>query len=80
MSQLALDDVERDALPGHLDSMGVAQLVRSETPSYASLAAVRRSALPTCECDQGPPEVGSWITQKSGPTGNETRASSQGRS
>ncbi len=32
MSQLALDDVERDALPGHLDSVGVAQLVWSEAP------------------------------------------------
>lgn len=37
MSQLALDDVERDALPGHLDSMGVAQLVRSEAAPYPGL-------------------------------------------
>ena len=37
MSQLALDDVERDALPGHFDGAGVAQLVWSETPPYAGL-------------------------------------------
>jgi hypothetical protein len=37
MTQLALDDVKRDALPGHLDSMGVAQLVRSEAAPYPGL-------------------------------------------
>jgi len=37
MSQLALDDVERDALPGHLNSVGVAQLVWSEAPPYPGL-------------------------------------------
>ena len=37
MSQLALDDVQRDALPGHLDGVGVAQLVWSETPPHAGL-------------------------------------------
>ena len=37
MSQLALDDVQRDALPGHLDSVGVAQLVWSEAPPYPGL-------------------------------------------
>jgi hypothetical protein len=37
MSQLALDDVRRNALPGHLDSVGVAQLVWSETPPYAGV-------------------------------------------
>ena len=38
MSQLALDDVDRDALPGNLDSVGLAQLVRSEAPPYPGLA------------------------------------------
>jgi hypothetical protein len=80
MSQLALDDVERDALPGHLDSVGVSQLVRSKAPPTPAWTAVRRSAIRTCEPDQGRPQVGPLITQKSGPTGNETRASSQGRS
>ena len=37
MSQLALNDVKRDALPGHLDSVDVAQLVWSEAPAYPSL-------------------------------------------
>ncbi|MGC1799490.1 MAG: hypothetical protein WA701_03815 [Solirubrobacterales bacterium] len=37
MSQLALDDVQRHALPGHFDGAGVAQLVWSETPPYAGL-------------------------------------------
>jgi hypothetical protein len=80
MSQLPLDDVQRDALPGHFDSVGMAQLVWSEAPPYPGLGRVRRSAIRTCECDQGRPEVGPLITQKSGPAGKETRASSQGRS
>jgi hypothetical protein len=37
VSQLALDDVERDALSGHLDSVGVAQLVWSESPPHPGL-------------------------------------------
>ena len=36
MSQLALDDVERDALSRHFDSVGVAQLVWDEAPPYPS--------------------------------------------
>ena len=38
MSQLALYDVQRDALPGHLHSVGMAQLVWSETPPYPGLS------------------------------------------
>jgi hypothetical protein len=34
MTQLALDDVERDALVGELDGVGVAQLVRREPPPH----------------------------------------------
>ncbi len=37
MSYLALDDVERDAFPGHLDGVGVAELVRGEAPPYPGL-------------------------------------------
>jgi hypothetical protein len=37
MSQLALDDDQWNALPGHLDSVGVAQLVWGEAPPYAGL-------------------------------------------
>ena len=35
MSQLALNDVEGYAFPGHLHCMGVAQLVWSESSPYA---------------------------------------------
>src|SRR3954463_12800013 len=35
VAQLALDDDERHALVGHLDGVGVAQLVRRETPANA---------------------------------------------
>jgi hypothetical protein len=34
MTQLALDDVERDALVGELDGVGVAQLVGRETAPH----------------------------------------------
>ena len=37
MAQLALDDVERDALVGELDGVGVAQLVGRKPPSDAGL-------------------------------------------
>ena len=49
MSQLALDDVQRDALASHLDSVGVAQLVRSEPPSYAGLRII--ASLPDCQSE-----------------------------
>ena len=39
MSQLALNDVERYAFPGHLHCMGVAQLVWSESSPRAEEAA-----------------------------------------
>ena len=35
MAELALDDDQRDAFAGHLDGMGVAQLVRSEAAAHA---------------------------------------------
>ena len=37
MSQLPLDDVQRDALPGHLDSVGVAQLMWRKASPYPRL-------------------------------------------
>ena len=80
MSQPALDDVQRNALPGHLDSAGVAQLVWGESPPYAGLGRGASKRNSHCEPDQGRSEVGPLITQNGGPTGNETRASSQGRS
>ena len=37
MAELALDDVERHALAGHLDGVSVAKLVRGEPPSHPGL-------------------------------------------
>jgi hypothetical protein len=37
VSELALDDVQRHALPGHLDGVRVTQLVRSEAAPHAGL-------------------------------------------
>jgi|tagenome__1003787_1003787.scaffolds.fasta_scaffold20929659_2 hypothetical protein len=37
VSELTLDNVDRKALPRHLDRMCMTQLVRSEAPSDASL-------------------------------------------
>ncbi len=37
MSQLALDDVERDAFSRHLDGVGVAKLMWDEAPPYPGL-------------------------------------------
>jgi hypothetical protein len=37
MPQLALDDVQRHALPRHLDRVRVTQLMRREAPPHASL-------------------------------------------
>ena len=34
MTQLPLDDVERDAVVGEFDGVGVAQLVRREPPPH----------------------------------------------
>jgi hypothetical protein len=35
VSELALDDDQRDAFAGHLEGVGVAQLVRSEAAAHA---------------------------------------------
>jgi hypothetical protein len=37
VSELALDDVQRYAIPGHLDGVCVAQLVRREAPPHAGV-------------------------------------------
>jgi hypothetical protein len=44
VSELALDDDRRDALPGHLDGMRVPPLVRSEAASHAGLAGSRATS------------------------------------
>src|SRR5215211_3255403 len=38
VAELALDDDQRHALAGHLDGVGVAELVRREAPAHAGLA------------------------------------------
>jgi len=35
VSELALDDDQRDAFAGHLDGVGVPELLRREAPSHA---------------------------------------------
>ena len=67
MSKLALDHVERDALPGHLDSVGVAHLVWSEAPAYPGLGRTTSQRTRTCELDRGRP-VAPLIPRKGGPT------------
>jgi hypothetical protein len=37
VAELALDDVQRHAFTSHLDSMGVTELVRSETAPHAGV-------------------------------------------
>ena len=38
VTELALDDRERDAFAGHLDGVGVAELVRGKAPTYAGMS------------------------------------------
>ena len=38
MPELALDDDQRHPFAGHLDGVGVAELVRREAPTHAGLA------------------------------------------
>ena len=56
VSELALDDDQRDAFAGHLDGVRVAELVRREAPADAGDAprcgAVARAA---AACDHGAP-------------------------
>ena len=80
MPELALDDRQRDPFVGHLDRVGVAELVwREPTPDPAA-AAVRPSWRRADAGSQLRPAVGPWITQNNGPTGNRTRSCCQGSS
>ena len=78
MPQLALDEVERDALVGELDGVGVAQLVGANRRRTPALAATRRSRARAASAAQGRPRVRPSITHSSGPTGMRMRTSSQG--
>ena len=72
MSELALNDDQRDALARHLDGVGVAELVRRESSADA---AVWRSCSRVAAGDQPRPRVGPVRMQNSGPTGSATRNS-----
>ncbi len=65
MAELALDDVQRDALPCELKSVGVAQLMWREPASYPACVASRRSSTRTAALDHGRPQVGPSMTQNS---------------
>jgi hypothetical protein len=65
MAELALDVVERDALVGELDGVGVAQLVRREAP-HTAFEATRRSWARAASLAQGRPRVGPSITHTEG--------------
>ena len=81
VAELSLDDVERDALAGEFDRVGVAKLVRREAPSDSRLGGQPTELGPAPPAlDQGRPRVGPSMMQNSGPTGSSTRAASQGRS
>src|SRR5215211_1076517 len=54
VAELALDDVQRHALPGHLDGMGVTELVRSETASHSG---VEGEPPKLCSCGRARPRA-----------------------
>jgi hypothetical protein len=54
VAELALDDVQRHALPGHLDAMGVTELVRSETASHCG---VEGEPPKLCSCGRARPRA-----------------------
>jgi hypothetical protein len=71
--ELALDDDQRHALAGHLDGVGMPQLVRRKPPPHTGLArhvpqvGARRRRRPS------PSTGGPLTTQNGGPTGSPTR-------
>src|SRR5215212_6463367 len=69
VAELALDDDQRDALAGHLDGVGVAELVRREASPHAGLAG--DSAQLGCGLRRrpGPPARGAVDDTKQRPDG-----------
>jgi len=59
-----------DALVGHLNRMGVAELMGANRRLTPAAAAVRRSCRRADDGSQWRPAVGPWITQKNAPTGS----------
>jgi len=73
-----LDDDQRDALAGHLDGVGVAQLVWWQAPPDAGKRRGVAQLLLGAPCDQARWRVRPVRTQNSGPTCSSTRSSSYG--
>ena len=80
MTQLALDQRQRDALMQQLDSVRVAQLVGREAPADPRLSATWCSCSLAAPADQACPRVGPAITQNNGPTSSVARSDSHGPS
>ena len=77
--ELALDDLERDALAGGLERVGVAELVRRE-PAPDPLASRRIRGLAAAGCGRARSAAGRpSITQNSDPAGSAARTVSHGR-
>src|SRR5438105_15763713 len=70
MTELPLDDYQRDAFAGHPDCVRVAELVRREPTAHPAVRAALRSWTRIPDGEQGRPQVGPRSTQKSTPTGS----------
>ena len=79
MPELALDDVDRDALAGELDGMSVAELVGRKPASDAGVGGELAQLAPGGG-DQRRPRVAPSMTQNSGPGGSKTRSASHASS
>jgi hypothetical protein len=72
-----MDDDQRDAFAGHLDGVGVTELVWREAAPHALLPR-RRCTARAAAGDQRRPRVAPSITQSNAPTGSARRGSIQG--
>lgn len=79
VAELALDDVERDALTGEFERMPWRSWCGAKRRLTPARAASRRNSLRTAAPDHGRPRVGPSMMQNSGPTGSSARAFSHGR-
>lgn len=73
MTELALDDVDRDPFAGELDRMRVTQLVGGESSSHTGVGG-ELAQFSSSRGSRPPPAArGPSMTQNSGPGGRETR-------
>jgi hypothetical protein len=75
MTELALDDVDRDAFARELDGVRMTQLVGRDLRRTPASAASWRSSALAAVAAQRRPRVQQSMTQNSGPGGSETRKS-----